>query len=150
MTISFTVLGKPQPRGSKRAFMRPGMRFPVITDDNPKGKPWMQAIAATAKDAMNSEGLDLLDCPICLRVKFKFCRPKGHMGKKGLRPSAPVHHTVKPDATKLLRGLEDALTGILWRDDSQVVSQTVSKEYGEFDHTEVTVTGLPEIPATTV
>jgi Holliday junction resolvase RusA-like endonuclease len=36
---------------------------------------------------------------------------------------------VMPDATKLLRGLEDALTGVVWHDDAQIVSQHVEKRY---------------------
>jgi Holliday junction resolvase RusA-like endonuclease len=48
-----------------------------------------------------------------------------------LKPTAPKFHTVKPDATKLLRSTEDALTGILWRDDAQIARQTVEKSYGE-------------------
>jgi Holliday junction resolvase RusA-like endonuclease len=36
---------------------------------------------------------------------------------------------VAPDTTKLVRSTEDALKGICWRDDSQVVYQVASKEY---------------------
>lgn len=144
MTVSFSVLGKPQPRGSKRAFMRPGMKFPIITDDNPKGRPWMQAIAAVAREAMDNHGLPLFDGPVQLIVQFYFCRPKGHIGKKGVRPSAPKHHMVRPDTTKLLRGLEDALKGICWRDDSQVVVQQAFKGYATYDHTIVTISALPQ------
>ncbi len=145
--IRFTVIGKPQPRGSKKAFPIPGkfggVRH-VITDTNKKSAPWMKVVAETARDAM--KGIGLLDGPLLLKVAFFFARPKGHIGKRGLKPSAPVHHTVKPDTTKLVRGLEDALKGIVWRDDSQVVEQTATKEYGEYDHSVVTIVELPEIP----
>lgn len=144
--IRFTVIGKPQPRGSKRAFPIPnkfgGIRISV-TDTNKKSGPWMKVVAETARCAMNGDGL--LNGPLMLNVKFFFARPKGHIGKRGLKPSAPVHHTVKPDTTKLLRGLEDALKGVCWRDDSQVVEQTATKEYGEYDHSVVTIVELPEI-----
>ena len=40
-------------------------------------------------------------------MNFRFVRPKSHYGTgrnaKKLKPSAPPHHTQKPDATKLLR-----------------------------------------------
>ena len=62
-------------------------------------------------------------------------RPKGHYrtGKNALilRKNAPEHPTTKPDATKLLRSTEDALTGILWKDDAQIWCQNVTKTYGE-------------------
>lgn len=141
-TIQFTVLGRPQPRGSKRAFMPKGARFPVITDDNPKSKHWMQIAAAEALNAMNESGIETLNGPVMLAVDFFFCRPKGHFGKRGLKPSAPRHHTTKPDATKLMRGLEDSLKGIAWRDDSQVVQQVARKGYAEHDHTIVTITEM--------
>lgn len=137
MTLTFEILGKPQPRGSKRAFIRPGMRHPVITDDNRKSKPWMQEVAAVAREAMNGNGL--IDGPVVMYVNFYFCRPKGHFGKKGLRASAPKAHVVKPDCTKVLRCLEDALKGVVWRDDSQVTEQHVTKGYGEYEHTKVTI-----------
>ena len=34
-------------------------------------------------------------------------------------------------ATKLIRAVEDALTGIVWRDDAQVAVQKVAKVYGD-------------------
>lgn len=32
-----------------------------------------------------------------------------------------------PDVLKLARGVEDALTGIVWRDDAQIVNESLSK-----------------------
>jgi Holliday junction resolvase RusA-like endonuclease len=66
-------------------------------------------------------------------VTFLMPRPKGHFrtGKRAhiLREAAPLYHTSKPDATKLLRATEDALTGILWHDDAQIAMQIVKKRY---------------------
>jgi Holliday junction resolvase RusA-like endonuclease len=48
----------------------------------------------------------------------------------------------RPDATKLWRPTEDALTGIVWRDDSQIIRQLVRKRYcgpGEVPGAEVLV-----------
>lgn len=73
----------------------------------------------------------VLTGPLQLDVTFAIARPKGHYGKRGLLPSAPLFVTVRPDVTKLLRGLEDALTGVLWRDDAQVVKQHACKVYTE-------------------
>jgi crossover junction endodeoxyribonuclease RusA len=62
-------------------------------------------------------------------------RPKGHYGsgknELTVKNSAPKYPDKKPDCTKLLRALEDALTGILWIDDSQVVRQVVGKSYAD-------------------
>lgn len=73
--------------------------------------------------------------PLALAVVFYRPRPQGHFGSGRnsgrLRDSEPGYPTTKPDTTKLLRGVEDALTGILWRDDSLVCVQQAEKRYGE-------------------
>jgi hypothetical protein len=38
-------------------------------------------------------------------------------------------HVVKPDLDKLVRAVGDALTGILYRDDAQIVSLNASKRF---------------------
>lgn len=67
--------------------------------------------------------------PLSMSVVFLFERPKGHWGKRGLLPSAPVFHAVKPDVSKLLRSTEDALTAILYEDDARIVMTTGSKRF---------------------
>jgi Holliday junction resolvase RusA-like endonuclease len=88
-------------------------------------------------------GAALMDGPLQLTAHFVVPRPKGHHGAKGsVRPSAPAYPITRPDTTKLLRALEDACTGILWRDDSQIVSQFAFKAYGEPARAEVEVRAL--------
>jgi len=144
--IRFTVFGEAQPSGSKRPFMRPGMCFPVVVDANPKAKVWKESVAREAARTMN--GAPLLEGPLVLDVTFYRVRPKGHFGKHGLLPSAPSHPTTKPDRTKLLRGLEDALTGIVWRDDAQVCGGECRKEFGERAMVEVQVQEIREAART--
>ena len=43
---------------------------------------------------------------------------------------------------KLARAVEDALTGIVWRDDAQIVDEQLSKVYGEPARVEVDVAEL--------
>lgn len=109
-----------------------------VRDSAKKGAPWRRQVAQAAGEAMNGTGL--LDGALELSVIFTVPRPKGHFGVRGLRPSAPAYPTVRPDVTKLLRAVEDALTGIVWRDDSQVVCQHAYKEYGEPARADVKVT----------
>lgn len=123
----FTVYGIPAPAGSKRAYVVKGRA--VVTDDSKRSRPWKSDVTAAAADAMG--GRPLLRGPLSLYVQFVVPRPKGHFGARGLRPSAPTRPAVKPDATKLLRAVEDACNGVVWRDDSQIVGQLVWKDYGE-------------------
>ena len=140
--IGFTVLGHPEPAGSKRAFAvrKRGVLTGrvAVSDDNPKAKSWQRDIASAAVEAMTGPlGLEpvLLDCALSLDIRFYFARPRGHFGtgrnSDKLKPSAPPYPTVRPDVTKLVRAVEDALTGVLWRDDSLVITQLAAKLYGE-------------------
>lgn len=126
--VTFTVYGKAQPAGSKTAGRRKDGRM-FVRDSAKKGKPWRDQVAQVAGESMN--GTSLLDGPLSLTVLFVVPRPKGHYGARGIRPSAPDHPTTRPDITKLLRAVEDACTGIVWRDDAQVVEQHAIKAYGE-------------------
>lgn len=137
--MSFTVHGVPQPAGSKTAGRTKDGRM-FVRDSARRSAPWKRQVAQAAGEAMNGGGL--LDGALRLGVCFVVPRPKGHYGAKGLRPSAPEHPTVRPDVTKLLRAVEDACTGVVWRDDAQVVWQVAWKEYGEPAHCLVTVTTL--------
>lgn len=119
-TIRFEVIGRPQQRGSKRAFVRGGK--PVVTDMNKKSSSWMQQVRESAAEAMG--GRDLIRRPVVLSVVFRFARPKSHYGTGRnagrLKDSAPGIHSQTPDLAKLVRCLEDALTGVVWADDRQV------------------------------
>lgn len=129
-TLAFTVHGTPEPAGSKKAVPMgrgPGARWGVV-DANPKAKGWKGKVEQVAGEVM--AGRPLLTGPLELRCAFYRARPKGHFGKRGLRDAAPPYPTTKPDTTKLLRGVEDALTGVVWHDDAQVVVQIVCKLYG--------------------
>lgn len=139
--VTFTVLGRPQPAGSKKGFVNPKTGRVIITDDAKKSRPWKSVCSGDAHVAM--AGRVLLDGPLGFKVTFYVQRPKSHFGTgrnaRTLKDSAPAYPAVKPDTTKLVRAIEDALTGIVWRDDAQVVTQVAFKRYGEPERAEVTV-----------
>ena len=125
--LSVFVPGVPVPQGSMKAFHRPGMRFAVVTADNKKTKPWRLDVAAAAHGCR--AGYAEVGQAVFVAVTFLMPRTKGDFGKKGLKPSAPAQHTKKPDCDKLVRAILDALTGVVFADDSQVVSVTAVKRY---------------------
>lgn len=130
--VCFYVPGKPGTAGSKKAFpIRRGgvfVRNIIVDDSGAAGKAWRSSVQDRARGACGSP---MLDCPIKLTTTFLVQRPKYHYGKHGLKPNAPKYPTTKPDCTKMLRAVEDALKGIVWRDDSQVVIQNNRKEYSD-------------------
>lgn len=147
--IRFTVIGRPQPAGSKSGApirRRNGSIGVAMRDSNPKAKPWQAIVANAAREAYSG---DLLRGPLSVKMAFYLPRPKGHFGTgknaARLRPSAPHFPTVKPDALKLARGTEDALTGVIWGDDAQIVSGRQQKLYGEPARVEITVRTLEHL-----
>jgi crossover junction endodeoxyribonuclease RusA len=123
-TVSFDVIGIAQPKGSTRAFLPKGAAFPVTTSANPRLKQWEHLVAVQAQ-AAGADGLFL--GPVLLEVTFYLPRPQS-------APRRVVHHLTAPDLDKLVRGTMDALTGILYRDDSQVVQISAWKVFAVRDH----------------
>lgn len=138
--ITFFVAGIAKPAGSKRGFYIPKIKRVVITDACKGSKDWKTDVKHTAQE--HYEG-PLLDCPLHLTLVFTVSRPKGHFrsGKNSalLRDGAPNWPTTKPDVLKLARAVEDALTGVIWDDDSQIVTEHLIKRYGARPGVEITI-----------
>lgn len=123
--ITFQVRGMaPAPQGSKRHVGRG-----VMIESCKTVKPWRVLVASAAVES----GASLIRGPVSMSVVFVFTRPKGHFGARGLKPSAPRWHAVKPDGSKLLRSTEDALTGVLFEDDARICSGTWQKRWAVGD-----------------
>ena len=119
--IEFVVYGTPIPQGSTKAFMRPGMRFPVVTADNAKTKPWRQAIVDASREKL--AGRAPIEGPVELYVTFYLPRPKS-------APKRVTEPAKLPDLDKLVRAVGDALTAAgVWVDDGQVVLTRARKAF---------------------
>lgn len=126
VAVTFRVEGMaPAPQGSKDWLPNGGLK-----ESCKNVKPWRLLVAQSAVAA----GVPLLRGPVRMSVVFVFRRPAGHFRKDGsLKPSAPAHHAVKPDGSKLLRSTEDALTGLVFEDDARIVGCTWDKRYAVGD-----------------
>jgi len=117
-----------------------------VRPDNPNTRPWRQAVAAEAMVAMSKANIPITLQPVELQLEFCFPRPKHHWrtGRYAnlLKDSAPYYHTSKPDLDKLARAVADALTGVVYRDDSQIAKLTVRKVWWEQPAASVRVTEL--------
>lgn len=69
--------------------------------------------------------------PITMVVDFLMPRPKNHFGAKGLKATAPIFHTTRPDVDNCIKALMDCAKGILWDDDTQVAVLVATKKYSE-------------------
>lgn len=142
LRIAFTVFGDAKPAGSKRAFaLRKGGVLTgrvAVADANPNSREWKQQVAYAARQAYSGE---LLEGPLKVTLQFYRVRPRGHYGARGLNSKgrASTAPTGRPDVLKLARAVEDALTGVVWRDDAQIVHEVIAKSWGEPARVEVSV-----------
>ena len=121
-TVTFEVIGVAAPKGSTKAFMPKGARFPIVTHDNARTKGWQHLVSDQAQKVAG----DLFSGPVLLWVKFYLPRPIS-------LPRKVLGHTKKPDLSKLVRCVEDALTGVLYHDDAQIVELHTAKYYAAPD-----------------
>jgi Holliday junction resolvase RusA-like endonuclease len=122
--IEFQVHGLPAAQGSKNQFGG---------EMNKRLKPWRNDIKVVAFGQMNGE--PPWAGPVQVRATFIFPRPQSHYrtGKHAgeVKPNAPGWKTSAPDLDKLMRALFDGMSGIVYRDDAQVVSSAESKIWGQ-------------------
>jgi Holliday junction resolvase RusA-like endonuclease len=118
-TFTFFVVGNPRTKGSKSLMRTNGGRYIMIEAGGNKLKKWMRSVKVKALLTFKEpiEGAIRIDC--C----FQFRRPKSV--KDRLIPH------VRPDLDKLLRAINDALTGIAFKDDAQVTKIIATKRYTE-------------------
>lgn len=133
--VTFRVPGPAAPQGSKRAFRTKGGRIALV-ESSAKVKPYRAVAALCATEAWRQPPTQGV---VALEVAFRFVRPKSHTKADGsLRAGAPLAPG-KPDIDKLLRALLDAMTGVVYVDDSQVACIWATKEYGATAETVVSV-----------
>lgn len=143
--IKFFVPGIAKTSGSKRAFRNPVTEKIIVTADNPKQRKWQDACKWVAMQACAR--MIPWKNPLCLTMTFIRQRPSGHFGTgrneghlkdwaRGLKP------TTKPDTLKLGRAVEDAIKGIIYYDDSQIVEHHIQKIYGDKPGVQVMVSKI--------
>lgn len=146
--IAFFVAGIPQPKGSTKAFgfiarnkstgqaLRNQRGAPIIrtvvTSDNPNVRPWAALVSDAARQATGRT--PPIEGPVWLRLVFylpppKYVRERIERGMKKRGVVEVPAHVVKPDVDKLTRAIGDAVRGVLYNDDAQVVSIEAAKGY---------------------
>src|SRR5512146_558422 len=136
-TITFTVLGDPKAQKRHRTFRHGGFLRQVDPSEPDKAN-FLAQVRQYAPAAPWTE-------PLFLHLAFVIARPKGHYGSgrnaQVIKPAyAKAQPTGKPDIDNLVKLVQDALAGVFYRDDQQIVELHATKEYGP----------VPERPRTEV
>lgn len=117
--VEVFVPGRPAPQGSKRH-----VGNGVLLESSKAVAPWRTLVAWTLAQTHRAAPLD---GPVAVVLEFVMPRPAA--APKRTTPPA----IKKPDVDKLARAVLDAGTGVIWRDDSQVVHLDARKRLAERD-----------------
>lgn len=122
MRHTFFVPGNPKGQPRVKATMR-GQHAGVWTPETADG--WKTQVSLAVRGRQRVEG------PALVELHFVLERPKSHFGKKGLLPSAPKHHTGKPDVDNAEKSTLDAMVdaGFL-ADDKLIIRLVGTKSWG--------------------
>ena len=133
--VSFTVYGEPVAQGRPK-FATIGGHARAY--DPKKSRDYKTLIRQVAQEHVPAE---LLTGPLVLVVKVYRPIPKAFSRRKtDAALAGELRPTTKPDLRNYLGGIEDALTKLVWQDDSQVVSYgETGKFYGDPPRIEVEV-----------
>jgi Holliday junction resolvase RusA-like endonuclease len=129
--ITFVVQGEPVPQPRPRVSTRGGFARAYVPSTHPV-HAYRQRIAAEATKA----GLEPQSEPVEVIVEAVFVRPKSHMTKKGVKPTAPK--LPRPDVDNIAKAILDSLQDVMG-DDTNVRLLTVGKAYGNESRTTVSV-----------
>jgi len=135
MNIQFVVYGDPVPKGRPR-FFRKGKFVGTYTP-----KETEIAERDFKFQSIKHKPANLLAGAIVLDVKVFRKMPKS-MSKKNriLAEIGSLRPVTKPDADNYAKLVCDAMNGIFWGDDSQIVKLTVEKLFSERPRIDVTLT----------
>jgi len=135
--VEIGVASLPAPQGSFRPMISKSTGKPFLAPSNATGYPRYRAdLRAGAMAAL--DGHTPMTWAVHLEVTFVLPRPAGHFLPVNtkrpvpeLNPNAPVYPFGQPDLDKLCRSVLDALTGIVYLDDAQVIHLNAGKVYSD-------------------
>jgi len=124
--VTITVQGAPQGKGRARAFLRGG-KIGHFTPQ--KTRSYESLILGAAVDAMGDRPPFEEAVEFTLRAIYPI--PASWSARKRAQAmTGEIKPTKKPDLDNVLKAWNDGLNGVVYRDDSQVVTFAVEKRYG--------------------
>lgn len=115
-------MGTPESQGSSRGFVR-GKRV-IITSANKSLPAWRQSVRYEAQRYVEEHKVPCIDKTqaVILHLNFYFQKPESTSKRV-------VLHNKQPDLDKLTRAVGDALTGIVYDNDSRINVIMAAKDF---------------------
>ena len=135
--LTITVDGVPVAKGRARHTTINGFSRAYTPAKTRNYENWVrmcgvQEMSRTGRSTME----DALDLTVVAHVPI----PSSWSGKRQRMAAAgEIKPTKRPDLDNFLKAAKDALNGIVWRDDSQIVNLSARKVYGEHPKLVITV-----------
>ena len=140
--VRIVLLGEPQGKGRPRsriAATKAGKQYIAVYTPRETVK-YETALALAGRNAMKRR--PPLTGPLRVIVTATMGVPESWSGKKKIEAlHGGIRPCVSPDWDNIGKCL-DALNGIVWHDDKQIVSGTIEKVYGQLPRIEVDVTPI--------
>ena len=133
--ISFTIPGAPVGKGRPR-FAKRGNFVTTYTPE--KTASYENLVKVLAMQEMGSN--QPISSPVNVFIDIAICPPASWSKKKRAQAlNAEIHPTGKPDIDNVAKGILDAMNGVVYLDDKQVISLMVRKYYRDSDYAYVRV-----------
>jgi Holliday junction resolvase RusA-like endonuclease len=88
--------------------------------DPATSRDWKRTVTAQVLEVRPATPVD---GPLTLWLRFYLPRPR-------TLPKKVRHHTKRPDLDNIVKAVKDALRGIVYRDDAQIIELLARKQYG--------------------
>ncbi len=133
--VTFKVDGTPVPKGRAR-YARRGNFISTYTPE--KTRTYETLIKDAAIEAMGAS--EPLETPVSLYLYIRVPIPKS-CTKKRLEAidNGSEKPTKKPDASNILKSVEDGMNGVVYHDDSQIINIHVTKVYSSLPGVDICV-----------
>jgi len=137
MTFMVTFKVNANPVGKQRArYAKRGNFVQTYTPD--KTRNYESLIKEAAIQAMGSN--EILETPVNLYLYIRAPIPKSYSKKRSEACLNGSEKPIKkPDASNVLKSVEDAMNGVVYKDDSQIVNIHVSKVYSSLAGVDICV-----------
>jgi len=138
--ITIPIEPKAQARTHQRVIRtKAGKMVPIHYKTKPQRLSENKLIAYLVAEK-NRQGFEPLTGAIALSVAAYLPIPQSWSKKRrSMALAGDILPTTKPDCSNLAKNLEDCAAGILYQDDKQIISLSISKQYNENPRWEITL-----------